>query len=164
MRSLRANPLAGVAASSLPRLTISTATLQTANVPTYNLCANLAIAERPYGKTADLEGNQPMEIRECPSYPFHRVSRCGTVVLYFNRYREWVRLRMVMYGKYPAVRTWRERTAVATMVPVHWLVSDAFLPPRPLGMVIRHLNDDKEDTHADNLAYGTRKDNTRCIS
>lgn len=44
---------------------------------------------------------------------------------------------------------------------IHTLVAEAFLGPKPPGMVIRHLDGDKHNNRADNLAYGTLSDNTR---
>lgn len=45
-------------------------------------------------------------------------------------------------------------------VRVHRLVAWEFLPPRPDPFhEIRHLNGDKLDNRAENLAWGTRKDN-----
>ena len=42
---------------------------------------------------------------------------------------------------------------------VHRLVAQAFLPERPNGSQIRHLNGNKTDNRAVNLAWGTAKDN-----
>lgn len=44
---------------------------------------------------------------------------------------------------------------------VHRLVANAFLGPRPEGLVTRHLNDDKNDNRLVNLAYGTHLENAR---
>lgn len=46
-------------------------------------------------------------------------------------------------------------------VHVHRLVGEAFLGPRPRGMVTRHLNDQKHDNRAANLCYGSGSDNQR---
>lgn len=47
-------------------------------------------------------------------------------------------------------------------VRVHTIVADAFLPPRPFpAAVVRHLNDDKLDNRADNLAWGSHGQNLR---
>lgn len=43
--------------------------------------------------------------------------------------------------------------------PVHQLVLEAFHGPRPLGQVARHLNGDRTDNRADNLAWGFPADN-----
>jgi len=48
------------------------------------------------------------------------------------------------------------RTRYAT---VHRLVAEAFLPPNEGQRVIRHLNDDREDNRAENLAWGSDSEN-----
>lgn len=42
---------------------------------------------------------------------------------------------------------------------VHHLVLEAFLGPRPPGMVSRHLNGDSSDNSAPNLRWGTHEEN-----
>lgn len=42
---------------------------------------------------------------------------------------------------------------------VHRLVAEAFIGPKPVGQEVRHLNGDKLDASARNLAYGTRQEN-----
>ena len=58
---------------------------------------------------------------------------------------------------YPSVRILvngsRKRMAVHRLVALH------FLPPRPAGAEIRHLDGDKTNNCSWNLAWGTRKDN-----
>lgn len=44
---------------------------------------------------------------------------------------------------------------------VHSLVAEAFIGPRPEGLEVRHLNGDRTDNRATNLAYGTRSENHR---
>lgn len=44
---------------------------------------------------------------------------------------------------------------------VHQEVAFAFIGPRPEGMVVRHLDGDMINNRADNLAYGTHKENTK---
>lgn len=41
----------------------------------------------------------------------------------------------------------------------HRLVLEAFVGPRPDGMVTRHLNDDRADPRLENLTYGTQAEN-----
>lgn len=43
--------------------------------------------------------------------------------------------------------------------PVHQLVLEAFVGPRPKGMISRHLNDIKKDNRLSNLRWGTQKQN-----
>jgi hypothetical protein len=42
---------------------------------------------------------------------------------------------------------------------VHDVVASAFIGPKPKGMETRHLNDNKYENTAANLAYGTRQEN-----
>lgn len=44
---------------------------------------------------------------------------------------------------------------------VHHLVAEGFIGPRPDGQEIRHLNGDRYDCRATNLAYGTHRQNVR---
>lgn len=43
--------------------------------------------------------------------------------------------------------------------PIHALVAQAFIGPRPPGLDVRHKNDVKTDCRAVNLEYGTRSQN-----
>lgn len=42
---------------------------------------------------------------------------------------------------------------------VHALVARAFIGPRPDGLLVRHLDDDKINNRPENLAYGTHVEN-----
>jgi hypothetical protein len=42
---------------------------------------------------------------------------------------------------------------------VSWLVAEAFLGPKPPKHEVRHLNGDRTDNRAENIAYGTSKQN-----
>lgn len=42
---------------------------------------------------------------------------------------------------------------------IHQLVLEAFVGPRPEGMVTRHLNGDPADNRVENLAWGTQSEN-----
>lgn len=44
---------------------------------------------------------------------------------------------------------------------IHQLVAEAFLGPRPKGLIVRHLDDNPENNAVSNLAYGTHMDNAR---
>jgi hypothetical protein len=47
---------------------------------------------------------------------------------------------------------------------VHVLVAEAFIGPRPDGMVARHLDDDPANNNVSNIAWGTYSDNARdCV-
>lgn len=42
---------------------------------------------------------------------------------------------------------------------VHRLVADAFIGPRPRGLIVRHIDGNPGNNHADNLMYGTHSEN-----
>lgn len=44
-------------------------------------------------------------------------------------------------------------------VPIHALLMDAFVGPRPAGMEIRHLDGNPKNNSLSNLCYGTRAEN-----
>ena len=46
-------------------------------------------------------------------------------------------------------------------VTVHTLVAEAFLGPRPKGLETMHLDDDRANPRASNLAYGTPSENNQ---
>jgi hypothetical protein len=50
-------------------------------------------------------------------------------------------------------RDWRKTRLV------HAIVAEAFIGPRPPGLVLRHLDGTRDNNHYKNLAYGTHKDN-----
>ena len=53
----------------------------------------------------------------------------------------------------------RVRVGPGKRETVHKLVALAFLGPKPDGHEVRHLNGDRSDNRAANLAYGTRAEN-----
>jgi len=59
---------------------------------------------------------------------------------------------------YPCVAI-RSDDNVKKMPNVHVLVAEAFLGPRPEGMVVCHINDNKTDCTLENLEYGTHSHN-----
>lgn len=58
---------------------------------------------------------------------------------------------------YLRVRLWEDNKPRYGFV--HALVAAAFIGPRPAGLDVRHLDDDKSNNRVENLAYGTRKQN-----
>lgn len=59
---------------------------------------------------------------------------------------------------YPSVRL--TINGKRTRYAVHVLVAENFLPPKPSDKhEIRHLDGNKMNSHADNLAWGTKKEN-----
>ena len=102
------------------------------------------------------------EIRTIPGFPDYEVSADGQV---FSN-RPWVRgsrtprtLRQATDRKGYRSVALRNTEGRSRTQKVHWLVAAAFLGPRPAGMQIRHLNSDKTDNSAANLAYGTQLEN-----
>lgn len=62
-----------------------------------------------------------------------------------------------MHG-YRCVTLWRWPNSHKT-APLHQLVARAFIGPRPAGFHTRHMNGNKLDNAASNLAYGTGSEN-----
>ncbi|MES2287668.1 MAG: HNH endonuclease [Bacteroidota bacterium] len=44
-------------------------------------------------------------------------------------------------------------------VGIHVLVADAYIGKKPIGMVVRHKDNNKKNNHPNNLCYGTHQDN-----
>lgn len=61
-------------------------------------------------------------------------------------------------GGYPRV-TLRNGTEEHGLRCVHIVVLEAFVGPRPQGMVVRHLNGQQTDNRLENLSYGTPSEN-----
>ncbi len=56
------------------------------------------------------------------------------------------------------------RNSTRTHANVHQLVLESFVGPRPEGMVCRHLDDNPENNHVSNLAWGTVSENNHdCV-
>ncbi len=66
----------------------------------------------------------------------------------------WRRLTPWMARGYPQVGIDKKR------IHVHRLVLEAFVGPCPEGMECRHLDGDRTNNRLENLAWGTRKENT----
>lgn len=58
----------------------------------------------------------------------------------------------VSFRKRPGDNSQKSRT-------IHSLVAEAFIGPRPLGSVIRHLDGNRYNNNANNLTYGTSVEN-----
>src|SRR5262245_28581247 len=74
------------------------------------------------------------------------------------RSKELMRPYPMLRGGYPAVNL---SSNGKKLCPVHRLVAEAFIGPRPPGADIRHLDGNPANARASNLCYGTRKDNER---
>lgn len=95
-------------------------------------------------------------------FPMYRVTRDGDVFAVGTNWRGLGvrRLRPAPNGHgYATVRMIRS-DGRRVRCAIHRLVAAAFLPPRPSPRhQIRHLNADKSDARAVNLAWGTARDN-----
>lgn len=98
------------------------------------------------------------EVAECPAY---EVSNLG-------RIRRKKPYRSTMVGRVLTPCRHRDGHLLARLSSggvskaryVHRVVADAFLAPPPdPGMIVRHLNGNPADNRAENLAWGTHKDN-----
>ena len=80
---------------------------------------------------------------------FGRVQNIKTKLIYSQ---------VLLDGRYPAVKLNRK------MRKVHHLVAEAFIGPRPEGMLCLHRDDDKLNNTPANLYWGTQKQNQQdCI-
>lgn len=99
------------------------------------------------------------EWRSIPGYErTYRVSSIGRVES-IPRPRTRGGLLSIKLGKrgYPAVALVQDGKQATH--EVHRLVALAFLGPRPEGQEVRHLDGDRTNCTASNLAYGTRSEN-----
>lgn len=97
--------------------------------------------------------------------PGYRVTRDGRVFSPFCNWRGLGEREMkpsLNSNGYPSVRlTIDGQTCKRVRLAVHRLVAREFLGPRPSPEhVVRHLNGDKTDNRAVNLAWGTAKENS----
>lgn len=104
----------------------------------------------------------PEEWRESPSFPNYEVSSGGRL----RRSRPGGNRAQVgrvlvggVRGGYRVHSLWRDGRQFT--VTRHHLVAEAFLGPRPTGLVIDHLNNDKSDNRPENLEYVTQAENDR---
>lgn len=95
-------------------------------------------------------------MRHVPDFPGYRVSDDGRV--WSDKTGRWLK-------GVPASRGYLQVALCRAGVPhkrrVHALVALCFSGPRPVGMVVRHLNGDMLDNRAENITYGTSSENQR---
>lgn len=93
--------------------------------------------------------------------PGYEVTRDGKVFSVASNWRGYGRREMrqlLNSDGYPCVRLMLDGRR--KHIRVHVLVAQAYLPPRPSeDHEIRHLDGNRLNPNADNLAWGTRKDN-----
>jgi hypothetical protein len=102
-----------------------------------------------------------MERNETKHTPGYEVTRDGRVFSVDHNWRGQGRRELTQEPNahgYPSVRL--TINGKRTRLAVHRLVAWHYLPHRPDPLhEIRHLNGDKTDNRAENLAWGTRKEN-----
>lgn len=113
--------------------------------------------------------------KDIPGYSGYQVSNYGRVISYWHRVgthgammNTWrweitgdpklLGTRLVKRGHYRYVTLQREPSK-QPIRPVHQLVLEAFVGPRPDGQQARHLDDDKSNNTLANLAWGTKSEN-----
>lgn len=93
--------------------------------------------------------------------PGYEVTRDGRVFSVTHNWRGYGRRELTQDlndDGYPSVRV--TVCGKRTRLAVHRLVASRFLPPRPSPLhEVRHLDGNRMNCRADNLAWGTRKDN-----
>lgn len=93
--------------------------------------------------------------------PGYEVTRDGRVFSGETNWRGYGRREMQQTPNtdgYPSVRIIVD--GIRKRIAVHVLVAHHYLPPRPSPQhEVRHLDGNKDNSNADNLAWGTRKDN-----
>ena len=87
-----------------------------------------------------------------PEYPDYFISDQGRVARVLTAHA-------TPSNKYPRVNIKNKRGARVVRL-VHQLVLEAFVGSRPEGADVRHLNDVPTDNRLENLAYGSRSENT----
>lgn len=92
-------------------------------------------------------------------YPLYEVSSLGRVRSWIRGGPEALVLKQFHGHGYPRVNLYPARGGRARSVVVHKLVLEAFVGPRPDGMVACHNNGNQKDNRPDNLRWGTVLDN-----
>ena len=117
------------------------------------------------------------EMREkisCPSYPGYSVDIEGNVYTHRKRYGKGIGRgggvvitkkhcrkmnQYIGHGNYLYVSI--STAKGQRSIPVHLVILDAFMGPRPEGHETRHLDGNPQNNMLDNLCYGTAKENAQ---
>ena len=95
--------------------------------------------------------------------PQYEVTRDGRVFSLTTNWRGYGRRELAQHPNddgYPSVRLLVD--GKRKRIAVHVLVARNHLPPKPSAAhEVRHLDGNKENNHATNLAWGTRKENAQ---
>lgn len=125
-------------------------------------CSSLEPAPSLAGTSSADAPHSPLHPRAVVSVPGYAVTSDGRVFSVAWNWRGYGRRELaqcINQDGYPYVRL-QERGGKRRLIPVHRLVADAFLPPRPsLNHETRHLNGNPRDNRVSNLAWGTKKEN-----
>lgn len=95
------------------------------------------------------------EWRPVPSFPGYEASSLGRI----KGLRGFVLRTPINANGRRLVSAYRD--GLRFNLDVHVAVAEAFLGPRPVGALVRHINDDCLDNQPDNLVYGSRVDNAQ---
>jgi len=94
--------------------------------------------------------NSTLIIKDIPGYPGLKADSEGNI---------WGKRGRVLKRQHDTKGYPKVSVARNTKRSIHLLVCLAFHGPRPEGMVIRHLDGDKENSKPENLKYGTGREN-----
>lgn len=97
-----------------------------------------------------------VEVRLIPGYNFHYVSKNGKM---YSKYGKYFRLLGVSVNPCGYIQVTFCEDKIATTTRVHRLVLKAFHRLPLKGEVARHLDGNKLNNNADNLVWGTQKEN-----
>lgn len=100
--------------------------------------------------------------RKIPNWPSYSASTFGRVRL--DSYVKWKKTKIGIVIPHSSDKGYldvqlSESNGIRKSRPVHQLILETFVGPRPLGQETRHLNDVKDDNRLSNLKWGTQKQN-----
>ncbi len=116
------------------------------------------------------EESPAVEVKPIPGFDGYFAGRDGSVWSYLPRWAHhsptWKRLSQMKSGQgyyHVSLRAngRRERRFTSVTKKVHHLVLEAFVGPRPEGMVCCHQNDDPADNRLENLRWDTPASNNQ---